>query len=318
MNLEDLKKINVLSAHDDAALARLGAVLAPREFADGETIFAEGSPGDGMHFISSGAVRIEKQTGVTGGVAKTLAVIEAGDYFGEMSLFDQQPRSASAVAAGRTQTFWLSKAAFDDLPKAGGQAGMGVLFGMIRTSSERIRRLNRQVIVYDEIGKAIGEATGLQQLLDVMARQLCLGTLADWAMVLLRAQFSDRVEVRSCVNLQLTAAQREALEDGAGFWTAVLREPGDRLVRDITQEEPFKSGTGLGFETPALLLAPIRIESQSLGLLVLGGRQAGQFDANDLNLVRGVARQAAQAIVNARHREEEAARTRHAKQFVRF
>ncbi len=290
----------------------------PASLPTAKPFLRKGSPGDGMHFISSGAVRIEKQTGVAGGIAKTLAVIEAGDYFGEMSLFDQQPRSASAVAAGRTQTFWLSKAAFDDLPKAGGQAGMGVLFGMIRTSSERIRRLNRQVIVYDEIGKAIGEATGLQQLLDVMARQLCLGTLADWAMVLLRAQFSDRVEVRSCVNLQLTAAQREALEDGAGFWTAVLREPGDRLVRDITQEEPFKSGTGLGFETPALLLAPIRIESQSLGLLVLGGRQAGQFDANDLNLVRGVARQAAQAIVNARHREEEAARTRHAKQFVRF
>jgi CRP/FNR family transcriptional regulator, cyclic AMP receptor protein len=318
MNLQDLKKISVFSAHDDAALARLGAVLTPREFADGETIFAEESPGDGMHFILSGAVRIEKRTGAGEGVAKTLAVIEAGDYFGEMSIFDQKPRSASAVAAGRTQTFWLSKAAFDDLPKAGGQAGMGVLFGMIRTSSERIRRLNRQVIVYDEIGKAIGEATDLQQLLDVMARQLCHGTLADWAMILLRAQFSDRVELHSCINLPLTAAQREALEDGAGFWTAVLREPGDRMVRDTAQEEPFKSAAKLGFEPPALLLAPIRMEGGSLGLIVLGGRLAGQFDVNDLNLVRGVSRQAAQAIVNARHREEEAARARHAKQFVRF
>jgi CRP/FNR family transcriptional regulator, cyclic AMP receptor protein len=318
MNPQDLKKINVFSAHDDAALARLGAVLAPREFADGETIFAEESPGDGMHFILSGAVRIAKRTGVAGDVAKTLAVIEAGDYFGEMSLFDQKPRSASAVAAGRTQTFWLSKAAFDDLPKAGGQAGMDVLFGMIRTSSERIRRLNRQVIVYDEIGKAIGESTDLQQLLEVIAQQLCSGTLADWAMILLRAQFSDRVEVRCCSNLSLDAAQREALEGGAGPWATALREPDDRIVRDVSLEEPFKSAVKLGFEPPALLLAPIRIEGGSLGLIVLGGRQAGQFDANDLNLVRGVARQAAQAIVNARHREEDAARARHAKQFVRF
>jgi GAF domain-containing protein len=39
---------------------------------------------------------------------------------------------------------------------------------------------------------------------------------------------------------------------------------------------------------------------------------------NDVNLVRGVARQAGQAIVNALHREEEAARSRHSRQFVRF
>ncbi len=318
MNPQDLRKFGVFRAHADEALARLGGVLEPRVFADGETIFAEGSPGDGMYFITNGAVRIEKRTGVAEGGSKTLAVIETGDYFGEMSLFDQQPRSASAVASGRTETLWLSKAAFDSLPKEGSQAGMGVLFGMIRTSSERIRRLNRQVIVYDEIGKAIGESADLQQLLDVVARQICSGTLADWAMILLRAQFSDRLEVRGCVNLKLDAAQREALENGAGPWAAALREPDGRMVRDSAQEEPFKSGPKLGFEPPALLLAPIRIEGGSLGLMVLGGRQAGQFDVNDLNLVRGVARQAAQAILNARHREEDAARARHAKQFVRF
>ena len=318
MNLQDLKKISVFRAHDDAALARLGAVLEARQFADGQIIFAEGSTGDGMHFVLSGAVRVEKRIGAAEQLSKTLAVIEAGDYIGEMSLFDQQPRSASAVAAGRTETFWLSKAAFDTLAKEGGRAGLGVLFGMIRTSSERIRRLNRQVIVYDEIGKAIGESANLQQLLEVMARQLCYGMLADWAMIMLRAQFSDRVEVRSCVNLPLTAVQREGLEGGAGVWAALLLEPGDRIVRDTMQEEPFKSGTKLGFEPPALLLAPIQVEGGLLGLIVLGGQQAGQFDVNDLNLVRGVARQAGQAILNARHREDEAARARHAKQFVRF
>jgi CRP/FNR family cyclic AMP-dependent transcriptional regulator len=318
MHPQDLRKFGVFRSHADEALARLGGVLQPRAFAGGETIFAEGSPGDGMYFILNGAVRVEKRTGGAEGGSKTLAVIEAGDYFGEMSLFDQQPRSASAVASGRTETLWLSKTAFDALSKEGSQAGMGVLFGMIRTSSERIRRLNRQVIVYDEIGKAIGESTDLQQLLEVIAQQLCSGTLADWAMILLRAQFSDRVEVRCCSNLSLDAAQREALEGGAGPWATALRGPDDRIVRDISQEEPFKSAAKLGFEPPALLLAPIRMEGGSLGLIVLGGRQAGQFDVNDLNLVRGVARQAAQAIVNARHREEDAARARHAKQFVRF
>jgi GAF domain-containing protein len=74
----------------------------------------------------------------------------------------------------------------------------------------------------------------------------------------------------------------------------------------------------LGFETPSLLWVPVSVEGGMLGLIVLGGRTSGQFDLNALNLVKGVARQAAQAILNARHREEDLARSRHARQFVRF
>jgi GAF domain-containing protein len=161
----------------------------------------------------------------------------------------------------------------------------------------------------------------LAQLLEVVSRQLCQAALADWGMVLLRAQFSEQVELRSAVNLQLNLAQREALESHAGWWAAALREAQEQLVENTAEQEPFKSariGLGVGVETPALLIAPIRIENQSLGLIVLGGRQAGQFDINDLTLALGVARQTAQAILNARHREEEAARARHGRQYVRF
>jgi GAF domain-containing protein len=118
--------------------------------------------------------------------------------------------------------------------------------------------------------------------------------------------------------LALTPSQRDTLENGETFWRRLTCEPHDRLVPDMAREEPFRSEQALGFEAPALLLAAIRLESQALGLIALGARQAGHFHANDLNLARGVARQAAQAILNARHQQESAARARHAKQFVRF
>lgn len=317
MNPQELQTIAVFQALDETARARLASVLEEREFADGQIVFAEGDPGDAMYFILSGSVRIEKRTGAAS-AQKTLAILEAGNYFGEMSLFDQKPRSAAAVAAGSTRTLRLAKTAFDALPKEGGQVGMSVLFAMIRTSGERIRRLNAQVVVYDEIGKAIGEARSLESLLDVVLRQLCQAALADWGLVVLRAQFSDRLELRGAVNLQLTATQQDDLASGKGFLGPALGDPREHLVRDFDQEEPFKSCARLGFETAALLLAPIHLEGQTLGVIVLGGRQPGQFDRNDLNLARGVSRQAAQAILNARHREEESARSRHARQFVRF
>jgi CRP/FNR family transcriptional regulator, cyclic AMP receptor protein len=318
MNPEELKKIAVLGAMDSDALARLVTALEAKDYTDGETVFAEGDPGDSMYFIVKGCIRIEKRAQAASAAHKTLAVLEAGDYFGEMALLDQKPRSASAVAAGDAKILRLSKAAFDELQSKGSIAGMSVLFAMIRTSSERIRRLSAQVVVYDEVGKAIGESRDLQSLLDVILQQLATATRADCGLLVLRSQFSDTLEVRGEANLTLTAMQREAVSNAQGFLGPVLQNPQDQLVASFSEQEPFKSCARLGFETASLLLSPIMLERQLLGLIVLGGGERDQFDLNALNLARGVARQAAQAILNARHREEEQARSRHSRQFVRF
>jgi GAF domain-containing protein len=67
-----------------------------------------------------------------------------------------------------------------------------------------------------------------------------------------------------------------------------------------------------------MLLAPILVGPELLGVIVLGHQTAGQFDLNHLNLGKGVARQTAQAILNARHQEEEESRSRLERKFVRF
>ena len=318
MNPEELKHIAVLQAMDDGALVRLAAALEEKDYVDGQTVFSEGDPGDSMYFIVKGCIRIEKRAQATSTVRKTLTVLEAGDYFGEMSLLDQKPRSASAVAAGGATILKLSKASFDQMQGRSSAAGMSVLFAMIRTSSERIRRLSAQLVVYDEVGKAIGESRDLQTLLDVILQQLSSASSADWGLLVLRSQFSDGLELRSQSNMKLTTVQLEAITKGQGFLGAVLQNPQDQLVASFDEQEAFKSCARLGFETASLLLSPITIEGQLLGLIVLGGNKRGQFDLNALHLARGVARQAAQAILNARHREEEKARSRHSRQFVRF
>ena len=98
MNLDELKKIAVFQALDDAALTRLAGALEERECADGQTIFAEGDPGDAMFFIGTGAVRIEKETGADASGRKTLAVLGAGDYFGESVAL--RPEAALGVGGG--------------------------------------------------------------------------------------------------------------------------------------------------------------------------------------------------------------------------
>ena len=73
------------------------ATLSKEEkFSPNEDIFREGESGDRMFIVLEGQVMISKQ--ITGAGEEALAFLERGDYFGEMALIDQQPRSADARA----------------------------------------------------------------------------------------------------------------------------------------------------------------------------------------------------------------------------
>ena len=62
-------------------------------------LFREGDPGDAMYVVLDGRVRISKH--IPGAGEEALAILERGDYFGEMALIDQMPRSAEAKAHER-------------------------------------------------------------------------------------------------------------------------------------------------------------------------------------------------------------------------
>jgi CRP-like cAMP-binding protein len=68
-----------------------------REVPDGHVIFSQGDAADGMYVILGGKVRIYREQD---GNETTLAILKPGEFFGEMSIFDKKPRSASAQAVG--------------------------------------------------------------------------------------------------------------------------------------------------------------------------------------------------------------------------
>jgi GAF domain-containing protein len=317
MNPAALKNIAVLQSMGTDALATLAAVLEEEEYADGRMIFKEGESGDGMYFITQGCIRIEKHAHATGEVCKTLALLEAGDYFGEMALLNQKPRAASAVSAGGARILRLSKAAFDRIHETSSATALSLLFGMICTASERIRWLDTQLVTYDEIGKGIGEAGDLQGLSALILEQVANATCSDWSFLALRSEFNGRLDIRAQRNLTLTPGQQEAVSNGEGFLSPVLRNAQDLLAPDLNADGVLKSCSRLGFETASLLVARIILAEQVVGLIVLGGKEPHQFDLNMLNLARGVARQAAQAILNHRRREEEEARSHRSRPFGR-
>jgi CRP-like cAMP-binding protein len=82
--------------------------LPTRAFIADEAIFREGQKGDELYIIKSGTVEIH-------GGQRVLAILDEGDFFGEMALIDQAPRSATAIAKTDVQLIPISEQRFIEL-----------------------------------------------------------------------------------------------------------------------------------------------------------------------------------------------------------
>ena len=78
------------------SMSRLVAVAGEQEFAPGQFIVRQGQVGTGLYVIVDGSVRVLR------GADDELATLKSGDFFGELSVIDQQPRNASVQAAEPT------------------------------------------------------------------------------------------------------------------------------------------------------------------------------------------------------------------------
>lgn len=105
-----LRSVAPFSRLSDDQLDLLAARLGNATFKRGETIFHQGSPGSVLYIIANGQVRIYT-TGETG-QELSVTIFRAGDFFGELALLDNQPRSASAEAMVATRTLTLHRADF--------------------------------------------------------------------------------------------------------------------------------------------------------------------------------------------------------------
>jgi hypothetical protein len=137
-----LRRIKILADLKDAQLAHLAEFLEFQEILHHTEVVKQGEPGGAMYLIMSGELRART---MIGGRETILTTFSTGDFFGEMSLFDQGPRSADVVANVDSTVLRLSSGSFERLTREMPSLATPFLQATSRTLSSRIRADNKRL-----------------------------------------------------------------------------------------------------------------------------------------------------------------------------
>ncbi|MFH1006698.1 MAG: cyclic nucleotide-binding domain-containing protein [Candidatus Latescibacterota bacterium] len=143
-NLSDiLKSIPIFGDLNRSEIKKVEQIVHLRSYRTQEVIFRQNEPGVGMYVVRSGKVDIIYNYG--GPSARSLAEFEAGDFFGDMALLDEAPRSASAVAMETSELIGFFRPDLLDLIERNPRLGMKIMLPLLQLLGERLRRTNERL-----------------------------------------------------------------------------------------------------------------------------------------------------------------------------
>ena len=137
--IEALARCLLFEHADEHMLESLASRLRRRRFRRNEVIMHQGDPGDSLHVVANGAVKIVLPS--PEGEEAIIATLRPGDFFGELALLDGAPRSATVTALEPSETLVLPRPVFLELLDSVPGLRNALLFGL----AHELRRLTGHV-----------------------------------------------------------------------------------------------------------------------------------------------------------------------------
>jgi hypothetical protein len=136
-----LRRVKILAALSQEQLERFTAFMEVEKAAQWATIVKQGEIGDSMYLILEGELRVRIDVA---GRETILATLGPGEFFGDIALFDQGPRSADVVANKDSLLLKVSAQAFGKLAKEAPDLATPFLLAIGKTLTARIRADNKR------------------------------------------------------------------------------------------------------------------------------------------------------------------------------
>lgn len=136
-NVNDLRGIGLFGALSDDVLSQFARTLTVRVIEPGVTLFREGDDGREMFVVLQGELEVLKRS--HRGTDARVALLGPGDWVGDMSIVDIQPRSASVRSLAPTRLLRISAADLDAIYRSDLKAYSIVILNIARELSRRLR-----------------------------------------------------------------------------------------------------------------------------------------------------------------------------------
>lgn len=156
IGVADLREVGLFGGLTDEALLHLASTLKILKRGAGELIFQEGDHAREFYVLLRGEVEVFKA--LKGGTEARLATLSAGHWFGEMSVLDVQPRSASVRAVSTCRLLVVTARDLDALYRRDLKSYTLVVLNVARELARRLRLVDE--LVADFIGSVRNQHIG--------------------------------------------------------------------------------------------------------------------------------------------------------------
>jgi CRP-like cAMP-binding protein len=140
---ELLSKVPAFADLSLRELREVAQIVHKREYRTGEPVFYQGDPGLGMYIIQEGKVSITIAD--QDGAEKELAVLSAGDFFGEIALLDESPRSASAVCLTDCLLIGFFRPDLFEIVEKNSRLGIKIVLKLAEIVAQRLRTTDQEI-----------------------------------------------------------------------------------------------------------------------------------------------------------------------------
>ena len=314
--LDKIRHNILLEYLPDDIFAWLRERLKERRFVAGEVIFDDESEGEEIYLIAEGRIKITKTTRY--GEETLLALLHAGDFFGELELLDIRPRSARAVSIEDSVTFTLHKNEFDKLLRENHPFSIN----LIQMLSLRLRTINHTFLreIEHNTERAISELNKLGQLIEAaktvnstLDLDKLLGVILDTALKGIDADRGTLYLIDPIKQELWSKALRGSdvveirLPMGKGIAGHVAATGEIVNILDAYLDPRFNPefDKKSGYRTKTILCMPMKNRDEKIvGVFQLLNKKHGTFRYDDESFIDALSIHAAIAVENARLAQE--------------
>jgi signal transduction histidine kinase len=316
LTVESLKINSLFKYISDANLQSILKLFKEETFPADSAIFHEDTKGDRLYLILEGKIKISKVT--TYGIETVIATLGKGDFFGEMELLDDQPRSARTSSINHTVVASMSQQDFDSLVKTNHIVALNMLKAIVKRlrnadqtivheldrtveiSKAHINRLNLLI----EATKSVNSTLDLDQLLDVILETSIKSINADRGTLYLLDEAKNEIWSTALHGAEVVEIRLPVGKGLAGY----VAKTGDTInIPDAYNDARFNAEIDkrTGFRTNNMLCMPMRNrDGKLIGVFQLLNKQDGPFTKEDEEFITALSMHASIAIENARMAKE--------------